>query len=64
MRIKKRYMLFTSLPKEIPSGAKVLFQNEFGYVIKADLKTALRMKQGCVLVSGSVRKLKHPKLLN
>lgn len=64
MRQKKRYMLFDSLPKQLPEGAEFLFQNNSGYVIKADLRTAHQIKQNCSLVSGSIRRLKHPKLLN
>ncbi len=64
MRPKKRYMLINKLPEQLPQGAKILFQNEHGYVVKADLKTALVMKGDCSLISGSIRKVKHPKLLN
>lgn len=64
MKQKKRYLLYNVLPEHIPKGAKVLFQNKQGYVVKADLRTALQIKCDCCLASGSIRKLKHPKLLN
>jgi hypothetical protein len=64
MRPKKRYLLLKSLPPDLPVGAKFLFQNERGFVIKADLKTTQTLRNDAVLVSGSIRKLKQPKLLN
>lgn len=64
MRSKKRYLLIRSMPEKLPAGAKLLFYSKSGYIVKADLKTALQMRQECILVSGSIRKLKHPKLLN
>ncbi|HVB11639.1 MAG TPA: hypothetical protein VNE86_00800 [Nitrososphaerales archaeon] len=48
----------------MPDGAKFLFQNERGYVIKADLRSTEVLRKDAVLISGSIRKLKQPKLLN
>lgn len=64
MRAKKRYLLLKSFPTELPDGAKFLFQNERGYVIKADLRSTEALRKDAVLISGSIRKLKQPKLLN
>ena len=64
MRARKRYLLLKSFPQDLPEGAKFLFQNERGFVIKADLKTTEALRKDSVLISGSIRKLKQPKLLN
>jgi len=64
MRAKKRYLLLRSFPSEMPEGAKFLFQNERGFVIKADLRSTEALRKDAVLISGSIRKLKQPKLLN
>ncbi|MDG6996295.1 MAG: hypothetical protein JRN52_10265 [Nitrososphaerota archaeon] len=64
MRQKKRYLLLKSLPQDLPSSVKFLFQNEFGYVVKADLKTAQLLKADAILVSGCIQNVKHPQGLN
>jgi hypothetical protein len=61
---KKRYILLKSLPTDLPKNAKFLFQNERGYVVKTDPKTAEIMKHEAVLVSGCIKNVKHPKVLN
>jgi hypothetical protein len=64
LRQKKRYLLLKDYPKELPENSKFLFQNSFGYVIKADLKGAELLRKGALRISGSIWKLKdHPKLL-
>lgn len=64
MKVKKRYLLMKSLPDELPSDAKYLFQNEYGFVIKAGLESTKILRKDAILVSGSIKKLKHPKALN
>ena len=64
MKVKKRYLLMKHMPVELPSDAKYLFQNEFGFVIKAGLESTEILRKDAILVSGSIRKLKHPKALN
>jgi|GEM_PF-1602522 len=64
MRAKKRYLLLKSYPQDLPEGAKFLFQNERGFVIKADLKSTEALRKDAALISGSIRNLKQPKLLN
>lgn len=64
MKPKKRYVLLKSLPRELPVGSRFLFQNELGYVIKADLRSTNILRKEAMLVSGSIRKLKHPQFLN
>jgi hypothetical protein len=64
MKTKKRYLLMKTMPKDLPPGAKFLFQNEFGFVVKADLRTSEILRAEAILISGSIRRLKHPKVLN
>jgi hypothetical protein len=64
VRQKKRYVLMKSLPTQLPKDAKFLFQTEIGYVLKTDPKTAQTLKEKAVLISGSIKNLKHPKVLN
>ena len=64
MKLKKRYLLMKSLPTELPYDAKFLFQNEYGFVIKASLKTTEILRKDAILISGSIKNLKHPKALN
>jgi hypothetical protein len=64
MRAKKRYLLMKSVPHDLPPGAKYLFQNQLGHVVKADLDATKLLRNDATLISGSIRKLKHPKALN
>ncbi len=64
MRQKKRYILMKSFPQNLPEGSKFLFQNQWGFVFKADLKATESLRKDAVLISGSVRKLKEPQVLN
>lgn len=64
MRQKKRYLLLKKLPSDLSPSVKFLFQNEFGYVVKADIKTANAMKSEATLISGCIANVKHPKRLN
>ena len=64
MRQKKRYLLLKSLPPDLPSSARFLFQNEYGYVVKADLKTAQALKADAILASGCIQNVKQPQGLN
>ncbi|MGI0092352.1 MAG: hypothetical protein ACREBS_11650 [Nitrososphaerales archaeon] len=61
MRAKKRYLLLHTLPKDLPKGSKFLFQNERGFVIKADLVATELLRKHAILVSGAIRKLKTAK---
>ena len=63
MRTKKRYVLLKNFPKQMPENSKFLFQNSRGFVIKTDLKGAEVLRKEATLISGSVWKLKQPKLL-
>jgi hypothetical protein len=64
MRAKKRYLLLKNHHIDLPTGARYLFQNQLGYVVKADLEATKLLKKDATLISGSIRKLKHPKALN
>ncbi len=61
MRKKKRYLLFEKMPAELPPEAKFLFQTEEGFVIRVAPKDAEKLRNRCLRISGSVRKLKSPK---
>ena len=63
MRAKKRYVLLKNYPKQMPENSKFLFQNSRGFVVKADLKGAEMLRKDAILISGSVWKLKQPKVL-
>jgi hypothetical protein len=63
MRAKKRYVLLKNFPKQMPANSKFLFQNSRGFIVKTDLKGADLLRKEAILISGSVWKLKQPKLL-
>ncbi|MDG6907598.1 MAG: hypothetical protein JRN20_17640 [Nitrososphaerota archaeon] len=64
MKAKKRYVLLAEYPERLPEGAKFLFQNERGFIVKADLRATETLRKDAKLISGSIKNLKQPKLLN
>ena len=61
MRKKKRYMLFETLPHDLPQDAKFLFQTKEGFVVKVSPKDAESLRSKSVRISGSIRKVKFSK---
>jgi len=64
LRAKKRYVLLSKYPTDLPGNSKFLFQNSLGFVVKTDLKGAEILRKDAFLISGSIWKLKdQPKVL-
>ena len=61
MRKKKRYLLFKTLPPDLPEDSTFLFQTEEGYVVKVSPKGAEALRSKSVRISGSIKKLKFSK---
>ncbi|MGI0080187.1 MAG: hypothetical protein ACRECH_11235 [Nitrososphaerales archaeon] len=62
MRKKKRYVLFKTLPRDLPQDSTFLFQTEEGYVVRVSPKDAEALRCRSVRISGSIRKLKFSKI--
>lgn len=61
MRKKKRYLLFETLPSDLPPDATFLFQTKEGYVVRVSPTDAEKLRSKSLRISGSIRKLKFSK---